>query len=119
MPLNAELFRKIADVIEREPNLYDQTEFGFGSNNDDAKACHHIPPEQVNACGTSHCIAGWAVALTPPAKRPDADVFYAAKELLGLSINDAADLFWSAWKPPSEMTVPQYLREVADRGEVF
>lgn len=119
MPLNADLFRKIADVIEREPNLYDQTQWGFGEFNYFSKMCPHIPPEQVHTCSTSHCIAGLAVALTPPADRPVSSVSKSAMKLLGLSSAQADYLFSTLWKPPSGMTVPQYLREVADRGEVF
>jgi len=44
--MNTELFAKIHEVITVEPRLFDMTTW-----------------EDTNACGTTRCIAGWAVHL--------------------------------------------------------
>lgn len=44
------------------------------------------------SCGTSHCIAGWArCLLAPRSRRTDSAV---AQDLLGLSSDEAHDLFY-------------------------
>jgi len=146
--VNAELFRAIADVIEEDPNRYNQQnwghepagllKFGFNSNWDDAI-------KDVETCGTSFCIAGHAAALsgyvplikqnavnvdpvmhlTPdetalhaageqayilrpdwyrvkPKNQPDAGwarTPAVARDLLGLTPEDADILFDESWEP--------------------
>ena len=119
MPVNSELFRKIADVIEHNPDGYNQRKWGFGVHDNDAKACRHIPADQVHTCGTSHCIAGWAVALTPVDQRPAGEVSFAARELLGLGESESHFLFAPNWSPKEGVTVPGELRRIAEQQSVF
>ena len=50
--MNVELARRIADAVEKRPELYDQTEWG-GTNFD--------PERKLGGkCGTPCCIGGWA-----------------------------------------------------------
>lgn len=68
MTVNQELFNKIADVIEMEPDAYYQDDWACFS--DDSVYCQSA--EEADAkldklehlCGTEHCIAGWAIVLT-------------------------------------------------------
>lgn len=68
MTVNQELFNKIADVIEMEPDAYYQGDWACFS--DDSVYCQSA--EEADAkldklehlCGTEHCIAGWAIVLT-------------------------------------------------------
>lgn len=80
MQRNADLLRKIADVIERNPDRYYQGswESFYGETEDGTTVLdglyHRTPDEAVEfvtemaapeaTCGTTFCIAGWAVALT-------------------------------------------------------
>lgn len=105
---NVELFRRINEVISARPEEHDQTTWEMRS------------PE----CGTVRCVAGWAIFLTTGANlyaRPaplDLDdgettlspqvrelagelgvppsVPAVARELLGLTRDEAASLFYSA-----------------------
>ena len=106
--LNTELFRRINEVISARPEEHDQSAWEVRS------------PE----CGTARCVAGWAIFLTTGANlyvRPDPDVLddgetilspqvheladelgvlpsvpAVARELLGLTRDEAASLFYSA-----------------------
>jgi hypothetical protein len=80
------------------------------------------------ACGTTHCIAGWAAALTPDIKLrpigpagfmaafPDGEKHvpsYAGQILLGLTDEQADDLFYEG-----NSGAVEYLRELIDGAAV-
>ena len=92
--LNKKLLLEIADHVESHPEQYDQ-ETWVGRNDDNYVPCgpgKHIDPYD---CGTSACIAGWAVLLS---NKPVPVSFQnEAAKLLGLSSSDAATLFDENW----------------------
>lgn len=124
--MNKELLLKVADAIEKYPELYDQETYGDVEVDD-------------TSCGTTACIAGWACALegyyptiatlsdgevifgydnvakepwTPFSKGVDSHV--TAQQLLELSENEADVLFGGGWRPDEDLTVPEALRKIAD-----
>lgn len=92
---NRELFDKIADQIEQHPETYDQNHY---------------------RCGTAHCVAGHAVAISG-LEMSQWDTEAAARELLGLTDDEGDTLFNMYWRPPAGMTVPEALRAIG-RGEI-
>lgn len=75
MTVNQELFNEIADVIEMEPDAYNQDEWAMlpksvDQNNkiivyiDDADDAREAVDALGTLCGTRCCIAGWAVTLS-------------------------------------------------------
>lgn len=117
---NEDLFRQIADLIEDEPERYDQT-------------VYHL----LTDCGTTGCIAGHAIMINgwqfeesgcvyAPGTNRNSDCscgnlnIYAA-ELLGLTSDEADVLFSPGWAPSSHLNVPDALRKLgagADISEV-
>lgn len=118
---NAELLREVADEIEAAPK-----EFDMGWHK-----------RTTETCGTTMCIAGWAVDLSPgihmvmnpaeggvtigsDARLDDGGVveaYIAAADLLGLTCYEAADLFHSDGLTSSQ--APTLLRELADGGDLW
>lgn len=104
MSRNSELFKKVADQVERDPSCYHQ-------------------------CSTVECIGGWALALS--GYDPDSPRCYlfehtrrvidergdlieaTAQELLGLTDEEADILFDGRWSPANGVTVPSALRRLA------
>lgn len=126
--MNTELLLKVADAIEKYPELYDQETYGDVEVDD-------------TSCGTTACIAGWACALEgyhPVVDRlpwRDASSYFTytrvaqkpwqawsngvsphdiAQELIGLEDWAAEELFGSDWGPVEGLTVPQALRKIAN-----
>lgn len=75
MTVNQELFNKIADVIEMEPDAYNQHEWAMLPKSvdedddiivyiDDADDAREAVDALGTLCGTRCCIAGWAVTLS-------------------------------------------------------
>lgn len=58
--MNVDLLLRVADIIEKRPERYDQAGFIQKKSEDSG--------DPYTACGTSHCVAGWAIMLA----RPDA-----------------------------------------------
>lgn len=104
MKRNEELFRKVADAIERNPDSYNQNAW----------------------CGTQACVAGWAVAIERCngniafERVMDAvnDIHDAAAELLRLDYVDAADLFRASWEPHDGLSVPDALRKIGEGAHI-
>ena len=117
MSRNEELFRKVADAIEREPESYDQGWFF-----------------RDLGCGTTACIAGWAVALAKHQGNlsaacrsyPDAvnewmllePESIPATALLGLTTDDASYLFGQGWRPHDGLSVPDALRKIGEGAAI-
>lgn len=121
MPINAELFRKIADVIEDHPDNYDQAvwvELNGEVDTSDTNNVPHVPAGEF-ACSARCCIAGFAVMLTPVDQRPKRlGVSDAARQLLGITGYDACRLFSIGFNPVG-MSVSQALRQIADTGKMI
>lgn len=118
MKRNEELFRKVADHIEAQPEHYDQEMWW-----------------QHKECGTTACIAGWGISLTKQqsldacAKRWDrmvqtwngnpADVVRdEAAECFGLTDSDARLLFHASWAPHDGLSVPDALRKIGEGASI-
>lgn len=55
---------------------------------------HTATHDYVDSCNTTACLAGWTmIALVDPVDDPGSDPARYARELLGLSINEAKDMF--------------------------
>ncbi len=102
---NKELFHAIATAMREEPKHYNQGEWGLNA----------IGGLTSHSCGTAHCIGGFAVALSgykPTRKdwtrvtdslwpwfRAGESTPETAQALLGLSNQEAGDLFSASWRP--------------------
>ena len=120
---NSELFEAIADAIELAPERYDQSDWALPGPDD----FEGLPTtELLHRCGTKHCIAGWAVSLsttedTRNKTKDDVDRRgwgAVARERLGLSFDEADELFGQHWLPRAGMTVPEALRALAAGADV-
>lgn len=102
--MNVRLLRRIAKVIQEKPR-----EFDINYWHRDKKAPNkanplkkgnavgalcELPKERQVACGTVHCIAGWAQILSPD-RDCKQDAEYDAKRLLGLELDEADRLFFA------------------------
>lgn len=142
---NRDLFYKIADAIE-QTHRWSQQEFVSFSDDDlddDGTVVRTLTQVEVNGeeltCGTSHCVAGWAVAIAKPEllKGRVYDVSFGkeAEELLGLDEDEAWTLFFTgrwidggddldrdAWTAhPDDETIDaaaERLREIGDGGPI-
>lgn len=103
---NGDLFRKVANQIERFPDNYVQ-------------------------CDTRECIGGWALALSgcvyPDRRRylwsdsassEDWPVHLTAQSQLGLTHEEAGILFSSIWMPADGLSVPDALRMLAGGAHI-
>lgn len=82
------LLAEIEKLILAEPLRYDQEHVLHQGD----EAIDVYGEDSVPKCGTVGCVAGWVVVL----KRPEVSVsaaWDAAQEVLGLSSNEADDLF--------------------------
>ena len=129
---NRDLFYRIADQIEKEPTSYDQgfwcvtqaeyieelrfeVEFGDATQEKLDRALD-VPASE---CGTVACVAGWACFLTSGSTMVPLDGWTrSARELLGLSSQEADLLFCDTWKPRPGLTVPEALRKLGDGASV-
>ena len=102
MERNEQLFRDVADAIEREPRRYDQRFLD-------------IPTD----CGTAHCIAGWGRVLATWEHSG-----YEVHALFGLTEDEAwgdydrSGLFCSYWRPHDGLSVPDALREIGEGAAI-
>ena len=89
----------VADIIEFTPERWDQGAWLIERSDFDVTV-HDIPRSAiahgVKECGTTACVAGWAVALTPEVQMPVTAVHdweMAGAAALGLHENLAYELF--------------------------
>lgn len=110
--VNSELFRKIADRIETEPETYNQ---GNWARRDPLIS----DAEPEGAC--IFCIAEQIIGFEHHAdtqKMGHVGYQEITAEALGLSDEDATKLYHADWKPREGLTVPQALRMIADGATV-
>jgi hypothetical protein len=91
---NVERLNKVADMIQAHPEHFDMSNWvvvgedrHYGS---DAAIAGSV---DLFGCGTTACIAGWAVCLWPAEVMPDENVPTAAQRILGLDDYTAMALF--------------------------
>lgn len=132
--MNAELFRKVADAIEKEPDNYRQSAFGLCYLGD-VKA-------RIEPCKTACCVAGWAAHIEEPGKgfNFNTDLIDFAQERLELTEEESDELFEGHWPiewfeatgldprreghqpwraTPSAEEAAVILRRMADEGRVI
>lgn len=97
--MNAEMFRRIADQIEKEPERYDQNIYGWN-------------------CDSPHCIAGWALVFSGKQHSDVLRPSQKAAEILGINDREMRTLFIESWTPIRGLTVPDALRQIADGASV-
>jgi hypothetical protein len=98
--MNKERMLKLADFIEALPPKQFNMQF-WAVNNNNVSGRRDVDPKTINPhqCGTTACIAGWAVYLF--AKRDPVDQNYwisfgeEAQDLLGLTLDQRENLFLS------------------------
>ena len=123
--MNKDRIRHMADVIEKATpspsaryNL-DEPDGSVCQSNIDHFDMSTYYSTTVNDCGTAGCIAGWTVKeyASDVGIRSESDFFYAAKDILGLSHDEAEDLFEPgadlSWQIGPE-NVARVLRDIAD-----
>lgn len=108
---NEELFRQVADQIEREPHLYDQALY-----------------RNKTACGTACCIAGWAIAISSyddmhkfaewERRASAVRIVKRAGGLLGLDDGERYELFAGSWEPHDGLSVPDALRKIGEGAAI-
>ena len=125
MERNEELFRRVADAIEANPEQYDQGQW---------------------ECGTTRCLAGWANRLTghvvpatwleigASASEADSQRFVErmvafserARSVLGLTSEETdgpdpdeeGGLFAETWRPHPGLSVPDALRKIGEGAAI-
>lgn len=116
--MNKALLRRIADVIELDPEGYDQTTWSR--------------PNPESVCGTSHCIAGHAVResgnLDPDGcprtiELDDGGQIWSwsmvAQHVLGLTDNESYMLFEANWSEGlTAKETAEVLRAIADGAPI-
>lgn len=126
MTRNTELFDLVADAIEAEPHRYNQSSY-YDITRDGAG----------NICGTSFCVAGWAVRLTVgtkteegiygPRMLPSVDVQrealpaweHIAAQQLGLTVPEADRLFAGSWMEGADVKdVVDALRRIGRGADI-
>lgn len=125
---NRELFRKIADTIEKDPKSYNQQDWGCGTSFCVAGHAAHLSgckPSYVNDDGSE----AWDECFPPDNETVDVSscdhTTYGAVDTgdyailkLGISDDDSDVLFGKGWVPPEGMTVPDALRAIGDGAEI-
>ncbi len=104
---DGKLFREIAASLRAQPMHYDQTVWGEEASKDVTE----------HDCGTAHCIAGHAVELRgyksvgqkwrrvrPSEGGKPLSIVHTAQRLLGLTEDEASDLFSAEWIPAGTVT---------------
>jgi hypothetical protein len=139
--LNRKMFYQIADIIEENPERWNQdswidNETGWIDSNNSAIIYNGTEYQ----CGTTQCVAGWAVLLNHEGLSEDGstdgalcfnddyvisrfsceDWISVGARVLGLSEKDAAILFQvTDIEYPERFDMPRVLREIADGRNVY
>lgn len=118
--MNSELLHQVADAIEANPARYDQ------------KRWYHR-----TSCGTAYCVAGWVIALGAPQALTATghirvhprfgdvegvdwveDYVDTSNALLGITAEEAGELYWGGSAPRLGHTVPEALHKMAEMGRI-
>lgn len=87
--MNTRLLRKVQRHILEEPKRYDQDRWLIRGD----EATIHLEPNDVPACKTVGCIAGWVCVLGKSIPKLAYNSGIRAKKLLGLTTGQADRLF--------------------------
>lgn len=127
----AERLRRVAYLIDRYDTNYDQSTWGSCG---EGPALIDLDTAVRPFCGTAFCIAGWTLldagykaVFEPNRNEVDrfvrgedtinaiyTDIEQAAGAMLGLSIEDARDLFEPSWMPRPDISPHDALMALAD-----
>jgi hypothetical protein len=91
--MNVELLRKIAAVIQEKPREFSMKTWHKRKGSSATGYLDALPKGKEVACGTTHCIAGWAQALAPN-RKPREWALDDAKRVLRLTDDQATLLFY-------------------------
>lgn len=123
MQPNIELINRVADHIERHPENHNQASYYSAMGQVDADTLVEAIRIGPMGCGTTCCVAGWAVRLASPAQvklaRQNAlyyDIDLIAANLLGMDHHDAYALFMAVMT--STQNCVEILRHYANTGEL-
>lgn len=122
--IGADLLHEIADAIEARPEAYNQGNWISANDDLDIEPLKGFKLLTEGACGTTACVAGWAVALNSKDKKiksiikgmDDNDsVADLATNLLWphLTKDECDRLFQADWAPRHSKSVPSALRKIA------
>lgn len=118
----AKLLYEVAEMVEAYPESYNQMVWVQDAAEESDVSWDQVALVELvqnPSCGTTACIAGWVVAIaTAQGARLGLDPGRQAASILGLADDDARLLFDAAWKPRSDLTVPDALRAIADGATV-
>jgi hypothetical protein len=96
--MNVKLLREIAKVIQEKPKQFSLASWHKSKTDGVQGVLCNLPKAKQVACGTTHCIAGWAQVLAP-----DRDCTVPARadgqRVLGLSNEQANRLFFGEYWP--------------------
>ena len=115
--MNTPRLNHLADFLDAlPPERFDMNTF-FG------RGLHYHEPAGAlltdHECGTTACIAGWAIVKWAPDHPHDGACFTLAKDLLDLTERQADNLFYPyVASPVSNSRAAQALRNLAETGEV-
>jgi len=93
--VDAERLSKLADVIEEHPDQFDMRRWwtGLVCDWEQTHAQDFAALAAADMCGTTACIAGWAVHLWPADVEPDDTFTTAGARILGIDPDEAYRLF--------------------------
>ena len=130
--MNVDNIRRVADAIEAASRPEAVTKLGFNMNH-----WYYTYTKQPRRsrrdmtghnCSTLACIAGWTVVVIDDDWKPSTsainEIDKIATELLGLSIEQANELFYALVRPMTELSditpalAVAVLRHLAETGEV-
>jgi hypothetical protein len=106
--------RAVADIIEQHPEKHDQNSFTsedapWYSTYEAAGSASEV------RCGTTACVAGWAVLLTPKSQTDEFTDDWSddGAKALGLDDDLASEIFYG-WSNRQRRWIPDWLRALAD-----
>lgn len=106
--VNVGLFQKIKAKILEEPRSFNMRSWGWHLTKDALKAIEDIlPPEKQPLCGTSACIAGWALAIDHTEK---------GNSLVGFDFDQPAKAARLLGLAPDSLPEDQLIRRFADNS---
>lgn len=120
---NAERLRKVADIIEANPEHFDM-QFWVAQDGrieycSNRQATRLAMETNIVSCGTTACLAGWAVHLWGAEADPDRCIIANGASILGLSDDDATRLFMSGnHNCRTAADAAEHLRNLAAECEV-